>query len=272
MKSYILIVISYHLIFSFLNAQICEIDSAILNQSSTLFPPPYHAESNPMGGIRDTACVGIPFEYHFSVRPAFGAVDAALVSFQIRHTNFEPPLPSFNHVCDQYECVYEPQQLGCMKIYGTPQIADIGQHELTFQVTDTWFYNGDEVNAHANIPNPAGSSGVPYGAYTLVVEESNSAYCTLVQTHEEAQIEFSDIYNYPNPFNAYTEIRFPSFTGKIKMSVLNASGAIIYSNTYSLNNESQLLFKRPGSMSSGFYFYILESEKFFYSGKMIVSN
>ncbi|HMQ79741.1 MAG TPA: T9SS type A sorting domain-containing protein [Ignavibacteria bacterium] len=91
-------------------------------------------------------------------------------------------------------------------------------------------------------------------------------------THNQLPVKYS-IFNYPNPFNPTTKIKFSLPSAQyVNLKIYNITGQEIYS---AVNNE----FKPAGyysvdfdgsNLPSGVYFYVIRTENYFESKKMVL--
>ena len=102
----VLISIILILTFGVINSQICVPDSMMQISSPYINPTPFHQENFPNGGIKDTACVGIPFQIHFDMRFPGSFGNGPVLEFEIRHLTIDPPLSNFNFSCNEEDCLF----------------------------------------------------------------------------------------------------------------------------------------------------------------------
>jgi len=104
----------------------------------------------------------------------------------------------------------------------------------------------------------------------------NSVYTDIEKTNKHNICEFKLLYNYPNPFNSQTTIKFfiPD-RGVVKLFVYDISGKFIYKNTHYCTKSGYYSFKWNGKNSngeiipSGVYLYRIEYRNKSKVGKML---
>ena len=130
------------------------------------------------------------------------------------------------------------------------------------------------------------SGGITQGAYTVTVQGNgpngtpvhrrtitvNVGPTGIVNIGGEVPSAFSLSQNYPNPFNPVTNIKFDiPKSGNVKLNVYDMSGKVVQEivNT-ALNAGAYSILLNAVNLSSGTYFYRLESEGFTDTKKLIL--
>jgi len=95
---------------------------------------------------------------------------------------------------------------------------------------------------------------------------------TSIKTNMEVPLKFSLLQNYPNPFNPITNIKFniPKM-GNVKLNVYDINGKVVSELVNNnLNAGSYSILLNAVNLSSGVYFYKLESESYIETKKLVV--
>ena len=116
------------------NAQGCLPDLE-LPDSIIISPVPYDPDTFPDGGIPDTACVALAYEFTFTLQtPPTIATDLGefpIVSIDIASQEGVSNLPaSFDYVCDPPNCEFKADSIGCLRIFGTAEPGEEGTYDL----------------------------------------------------------------------------------------------------------------------------------------------
>jgi len=130
------------------------------------------------------------------------------------------------------------------------------------------------------------SGGITQGAYTVTVQGNgpngtpvhrrtitvNVGPTGIVNIGGEVPSAFSLSQNYPNPFNPTTNIKFDvPKSGNVKLNVYDMSGKVVQElvNT-ALNAGAYSILLNAVNLSSGTYFYRLESEGYTDTKKLVL--
>lgn len=254
-----------------LNGQGC-IPDTVLNGTSVIFPIPFDPEVSPNGGISDTACVGIPFSFTFTLKlPHSSGGVATIMKFELYNVEYAPPLPSFSFTCDQPDCVFFPTESGCVKITGVATEEEMGSHIVTFKGGVYYIYNGGVVYYPTTIGTFFNSS-IP-GNYDLVVRDSSGfENCDgLVSTNNYLKRKFN-IHNYPNPFSGSTKIIVPPIATEYGFRVMTLSGREVHNEKIQAPaGNNQIDFDGSG-LNNGMYIYTLTDGQAIAIQKMVIQR
>lgn len=152
----------------------------------------------------DTAMVDVPYNFTIQVL-AIGDTVVNYLGQQITATIDSVVLTgiaglpnSFDYGCEPARCVFTSQNVGCVKLSGTPTIQEVGIHPLTIYTTAYARWNTVKLPVQDSISD-----------YSLVVSDSGSA-SIFKYTKDNINI-------YPNP------IIDGQFTIKTRVEVTNVS-------------------------------------------------
>lgn len=109
----------------------------MLPDTVIVLPLPFQ-EDFPERGIQDTACVAGYYETVIQVRIpqtiAIGTTEVAISQVAITDQGITDLPASFDYVCDPPNCVFLPEEVGCIQLYGEATAADVGMHNLKINV------------------------------------------------------------------------------------------------------------------------------------------
>jgi hypothetical protein len=140
MKSSVSAIIFLFLQIVVLRSQPCTPNpDAVVDGYFGIFPLAFSEEERPEGGITDTAILNEDFEFTFTVKISdmveFNGITLQVQNLSIATSGaftYDPGVANFGYVCDPPNCVFPPNQLGCLKIYGkATDPAALGRHEVS---------------------------------------------------------------------------------------------------------------------------------------------
>lgn len=171
-------------------------------------------------------------------------------------------LPSgIQMTCDEPNCVYPGNSIGCINIFGTTNA--IGVHDLEFQV-DGW------VTAPIiGVVSMSVATGgyVSLTGYKLVVNGSG-ADVEIVNPHT-----FEVLQNIPNPFKGTTSISYNLMQQRnVSFSVYNVMGAKVIEQQFDANSGTNSIELSANELEPGIYFYTLSNGEKVITKRMIVAG
>jgi len=248
-----------------LAAQNCEPDME-LPDTVIVFPLPYQ-DDFPERGLQDTACVAAGYATTIQVRIPetfmIGTTEVAVNSVEIREEGISNLPESFTYSCNPPDCVFLPEEVGCIQIEGTAVPADVGMHDLKINV--------NVVTAIAPIPYTLPDGELVPGNYFFFVKEEGSANC-LVDAREVVENAF-DLRIQPNPFSDYSEVyvNLPE-GGEFELSVYNTLGTLVQERTIDLvSGENRFSFD-GSNLATGMYIFRLQRGAAAASGRLLIQR
>lgn len=247
-------------------AQDCQPDENVPD-SVVVAPLPYNEMSRPEGGITDTACVGSPYEFVFTFNiPATYTVsgfEVPLNSVSIPAEEGINNLPaSMDYTCNPPDCVFPAETDGCILVFGTATMDDVGQHDLTIEATISTAVDLDVVlpgNLEAN------------SHYYLTIKEEGGANC-LSNTRRELTA-VSGLYNRPNPFSSFTQVVVEAKTsGNYQFFVTDLLGRNLHLQPVQLVEGENTLDFDAGQLAEGMYLYGITDGRSSATAKMIINR
>ncbi len=235
-----------------------------------VFPLPYDPATNPDGGIRDTACLNVPFQFVFTAvvneTISFGGNMIPLDSIRLPVTGGIINLPTgMTYACDPPDCVFEANTKGCVVIYGTTtDPSQLGDHSLG--ITAQAFTTG---GFSITIQFPG--TFFP-GTYNLNVQNSDFGNCVNASAADILK-DLVELKNVPNPFSGTTEIIAKTAVGgNFDFSVSDLTGKILHIEKIKIQRGENRIFFDGSDLPNGFFIYKLSNELGAVSGKMCVSG
>ncbi|RMF04106.1 MAG: T9SS C-terminal target domain-containing protein [Bacteroidetes bacterium] len=265
-KPFLIVFAAILLGFSGLYGQEACVGNTMLPDSIIVSPRPYQDEF-PERGIQDTACVGLPFETVFTINLpatfALSGVELPIDSARVGEQGIINLPASMSYDCNPPNCVFYPDTVGCIRIFGTPTAAEVGRYDL-----------GIDVSVATAFPyNAVLPDGILVtGNYYLFVQEAGSPYCLASSTDEPAEGGF-DLVVQPNPIRDYAEIfvRLPQ-PDSYTLSVYDARGVQVRQEQMQLPAGEQYLHFDATQLPVGMYVFTLQGTTEAASGRILVQR
>lgn len=265
MNRFILITLGI-LAYSLTYAQDCQPDETVPD-SVVVSPLPHHPDTNPDGGIPDTACVGGYYELVFTFNVPeiyeFSGIPLPINSVDVAPNNGINNLPaSMSYVCNPPNCQFQANEKGCLVIYGTPTAEDEGVHDLTISVT---------IRSAIDIPLTLPGDLQEGATYTLHVREPGFENC-LVGTQQQFASEFG-LRNQPNPFGSFTQVVVDAQrSGNYIFFVTDLLGRRLHEQPVNLFEGENTLDFDGSQLPDGLYLYGITNGRAYATGKMVVKR
>jgi hypothetical protein len=253
---------------SFILAQSCQVDSTYVDSSAGVYPLPYDADLNPMGGITECAVIGEFFQFDFTIvigdTLTVGGFSFPLDSIIVSQVQGLPQGISYS--CKPSNCHYLKNTIGCAAIYGTPTAANaVGAYDL--KIVGSAFINGSSLPLPLEFPNAA----LAPGKYTIHLLASNTDPCAVSSTNNlEKQVSIRTM---PNPTAGFTLIDIASETaGTFNFRVTDLLGKVVEERKVQIfNGKNQIEF--DGSrLSNGMYVLLLQNELGYVTQKLTIQH
>ncbi len=254
---------------TFLASQNCEPD--LTYQDSTgVFPQPFHPTIAPDGGISECAVIGENYEFVFTVGVSdsiqVGGVSLPLDKIEILSVTGLPE--GVNHVCEPADCVYENNTLGCAKLTGIPTSANApGDYDLVINAKIYFalvFLDPIEIS----FPD---STFAP-GKYTVKLLADSSEPCDLVSTNEFLR-EKVKMGVSPNPADGLVNIEINAgLSGDFNLRVLDLLGKSVDNQQVRVNEGYNRFAFDSSLLANGLYIIVLENHLGTVAQKMTVQH
>jgi hypothetical protein len=238
----------------------------MLPDTVIVLPLPYQADF-PERGIQDTACVGGYYETVIQVRIpetiAIGTTEVAISQVAITEAGITDLPASFDYVCDPPTCVFLPEEVGCIQLYGEATAADVGMHNLKINVLISTQF--------AQLPYTLPDGQLVPGNYFFNVRPEGSENC-LVDATEVTENAF-DLRIQPNPFSDLAEI-FVDLPqgGKYELQVFNTLGTLVQQKSMDLVSGQNSFRFDGSSLATGMYIFRLQQGVQAASGRLLIQR
>lgn len=229
-------------------------------------PLPY-TDDMPENGLRDTACVDMDFETvlqlsipeSVSLGP-LGTLPIDSVTIDVTGITGIPA--SFSYDCGTPDCVFRPNIVNCLRIFGTPTAADEGMSNLEVNVI---IHSGAFPIART-LPDPT----IAPGEYRLFVREAGNPACEPNAIIESANEQFTFTLA-PNPANNFTTVSITSATStSSQLRLVDATGRLVRSEVISLTTGTTTHRITTDNLPAGLYTVLLTDGKSGVSSRLII--
>lgn len=249
----------------------CKRDSSVLKDTTTIIIPQPYLPTSPVYRMNE-ACINKPYLQYLTLEvPAtltVSGITAGLNSASIATTGAITNLPAgITYACDPPNCVFNTGTLGCLVLYGTPNMAkptlpDTVELKIKASVSTTLF----PVPIAIDIPGPV----VP-GNYYLIVKPAGAVCATTPVFDPVTRIE--SMKNTPNPFTGQTMISVESLeSGEFLLEVFDLLGQRIHAQKVRLTEGSNQFTFDASHLANGTYVYSLSNGGNARASKRMVVN
>jgi hypothetical protein len=160
------------------------------------------------------------------------------------------------------DSIFVGNTIGCLTLYGTPGVNEIGQHDITIYI-DGWVTA--PVIGVTSLYDQLGSYESING-YKLIVQQGMSIF-------ENQESSFVVSQNFPNPSSDLTQFEIQSKETKAyEFKILNLLGESIFQDQLHLNSGLNTYHFDATHLNSGIYFYSLSDGQIVSTKKMIVKH
>jgi len=248
---------------------VCLPDSTV-RDSIGVFPLPFDSMQSPMGGIREIACLGKPYEFIFTIvigdTLRVNGIPFVLDSLLLSTENALLGLPKgLDYACNPPNCVFKDGAIGCLIISGTPDASNApGDYELQISGTIvSGFFRLDRT-----FPDPL----IAPGSYSIEVADANSDACT---TSSILQINPSNanLSVTPNPVTGtgLLKIEVPN-TDLYQYRIFNMIGKEVVNIPVRLQSGYNELYVDLSFLPNGMYLHSINNKEFQLSKKLTIQN
>lgn len=255
---------------TFLTAQICNPDPIYQDSSAGVYPLPFHPESNPDGGITESACINKPYEFVLTVKidstlnvnGTDYAIDSLIVTDVINMPN------GFSYECSTANCTFVKNSFECATLFGTAT-ADNAPGDYSIEIQGTVFtnFNGFPFELELSFPNPIFADG----EYVITLNEEGGE-CSSTNVNDLSQ-QVLNLQNIPNPFDGLTNIQITSqLKGDFQFRVHDVFGKQVHERAVQLNEGQNTLEFDGSGLATGLYIYSFSNGKAVVSNKMMITK
>lgn len=275
MKQRLLLFFLFVLGLGSLSAQVtCEPDTVGLPDDFLINPLPYVMETNPTGGIDTPAIVDQSFEFvlTFKTPPTFDV--AGVGSFDVNSIELATEgaftnLPaSMDYTCNPPNCIFEKDSIGCVVVFGTPEMAEAGEGSTVYDVGVTTLVRTTLVDVPFTFPNTL----FPGNYFLCVKASAETPNCEfLLADNNDLSDRVARMYNRPNPASGVTEIVVESMeSGPFLLSVSDLLGRQLHYQPVDIVAGSNVFQFDASHLAEGMYIYTLSDGRARTSKKMMI--
>ncbi len=266
MKKILLFISLFVAMWNAVAAQTCQPAQNLPDTVVGVIPFPYDRQTNPTGGITDTACVNEPFRFVFTlvVPDTFrlGGVTLPLNSIDLGPTGAIRNLPrGIGYVCNPPNCVFQKNTKGCVLLSGTVNDT-AGVYDLQI--------SGIVRTGFLDIPLTFPNAAIFPGNYFLHVKRQGQ--CRTASVGDLAALGVSAQVR-PNPFSSFAQIMISTpFSGEFDLIVTDLLGRKVHRQRLRLLEGENTVDFDGSDLSAGIYIYTLTDGERQLSDKMVLNR
>ncbi|MEK7254869.1 MAG: T9SS type A sorting domain-containing protein, partial [Bacteroidota bacterium] len=203
----------------------CEPSQDVPADTAGVYPPPYEPTTSPNGGIKESACIGKPYKYVFTV------VVSDSITISILGNTYTFPLDSvvvanvdglpigISYACDPTNCHFKRSTINCATIYGTATDANPpGTYPLVIQ--GLAYFNSSPQGFPITFPGDQ----FP-GKYDLILEPMNGTTCFIWSGTSDRLQDKIALQAKPNPASNFVQIQVNSgIAGTFNLRLMDLVG------------------------------------------------
>jgi Secretion system C-terminal sorting domain len=242
-------------------AQVCMRDSSII-QSGALLSPPYWDTVTMQYNLMD-ACINHAYNQSVTVNVPNSFQNIPITSVQIATSGAVTNLPAgLTYSCDPPNCLFVAGQLGCIRLYGTPTVANTAPDTLDLGIKTT-------VNsALGPIPLEFPSQLPGDNHYYLALKTE----ACLVGTYDH-NVNLGYVKSAPNPFSNETTITAESIVpGDFQFEVFDLVGQRVHARVVRLDAGVNTFTFDGSNLPNGSYFYSLGNRDGKVSRRLVIAR
>lgn len=255
---------------TFLTAQICSPSEIYQDSSAGVYPLPYHAESNPDGGITESACINEPYQFVFTIKIDstlnVNGTDYDLDSLIV--TNVINMPVGFGYDCSTPNCTFVKNSTECAVIQGTATDENApGDYSIEIEGTVYTNVSGFPFSLPLSFPNPLFAEG----EYILTLKAQGED-CFVTGTVDLNE-QIMGLRNVPNPFTGVTNISMTSLvSGDFEFGVYDVFGKQVHQQAIQLHEGQNTIEFNGNDLPAGLYIYSFSNGAAVVSDKMMISK
>ncbi|NJL76601.1 MAG: T9SS type A sorting domain-containing protein [Saprospiraceae bacterium] len=248
---------------------VCMPDSTF-RDSIGVFPLPFDSIESPMGGIREIACIGKPYDFNFTIVIGdtlfINGIPFVLDTLILSTTTAITGLPAgLSYSCNPPNCRFNKDEIGCVNISGTPATTNLpGQYALNITGTlVSGFFRLDRT-----FPDPLVAPGI----YAIEVASPNSEDCTTSSTSKTkaADVNLSIA---PNPVQGVGLLKLEVPTsGLYQYRIFNMLGREVVAIPVRLQAGYNELNVDLSFLPNGMYLHSINNKEFQLSKRLMIQN
>ncbi|MFZ4544972.1 MAG: T9SS type A sorting domain-containing protein [Saprospiraceae bacterium] len=244
-----------------------------------VYPKPYQAQTNPNGGIKESACIGKPYKTVLTAKvpdsiavPQLGGLRIPMDSIKLdkKSATTVQGLPvGLSYACNPPNCVFAAKSLGCVTVFGTASSANAaGDFDIKIELTAYATTFLGPFSTKITYPDP----GLAPGKYTIKLEGATSTTCFVSDVNEKSE-NVINISASPNPTNDFTAIKFYALEASdFDFVVSNVAGKIVHKENRNVNQGLNTMQFDASALEAGIYIYYVGNAKGKAAGRLVVAN
>jgi hypothetical protein len=247
------------------SAQECQPNRMLPDTAIGPYPRPYDRETNPRGGITDTACVNRDFRFVVTLAVpnifSIAGVDVPIRNIRIHPDTAIRNLPrGLDYACNPPTCIFPADTVGCIVLYGT-----VRDTPGVYNISISGFLSTGIFDLPLTFPDAT----LFRGNYYLIVKPAGQC---VTGTDDLADLEVSAL-NRPNPFSGSTQIVINSkVSGNFNFTVSDLVGRQVHRERLQLwEGENNLRYDASG-LAPGVYLFTITDGVRQFSAKMVVAK
>ncbi len=272
MKKVLLMLLAF-VPLTFLASQNCEPDLAY-EDSTGVFPAPFHPILAPDGGISECAVIGENYEFVFtvpvgdSISVPFGGASISLPLDKIEILDVTGLPEGISYLCEPANCVFENNTLGCARLTGIPTAANVpGDYDLEIKAK-VFFTIAFPPPIEVTFPDSLLAPGI----YTVRLLANSSEPCDPVSTNDQLQEKVSLGVN-PNPAADLVNIEINAdIFGDFDLRVLDLLGKSVDNQKVRINKGYNQFSFDANQLANGLYIIVLENNLGTIAQKMTIQH
>jgi hypothetical protein len=255
----------------------CTPDAIYKDSTFGVYPRPFEPTIFPNGGIKQSACIGKPYKFVFTVKvpdsvavPQLGGTKLKLDSIKLdkKKTTTVTGLPvGISYDCNTPNCTFASKTMGCTYLYGTATAANTaGDFEIGIRLTAYFSTFLGPLVFELNAKDLAA------GKYILKLEPNTSTSC-FVSSIKDQHENISFINAMPNPATDFATISFYAQENEsLDFVVADMNGRVVYKETRDAQHGINTLDLNTSALSEGVYVYYLSSKRGKITNRLVISK
>lgn len=255
----------------------CIPDPIFKDSAFGVYPRPYDPAIFPNGGIKQSACIGKPYKFVFTVKvpdsvavPQLGGIKLKLDSIKLdkkKATTITGLPVGISYNCNTPNCTFASKTTGCTFLFGSATSANTaGDYEIGIKLTAFFTTFLGPITYEINAKDLAA------GKYILKLEPNNSTAC-FVSSIKDQNENISFINATPNPATDFTTISFYAVENEaLDFIVSDMSGKIVHKESREAQHGINTLDFNTSNLSEGVYIYYLNSKQGRVANRLVINK
>lgn len=257
---------------SFVFAQMeqpCKPDES-LKDSLGVFPLPFDSILSPLGGIKEIACLGKPYETVFTVAIGgalnFSGTEITIDSIRLATTGAVTGLPAgLTYECGTPDCTFRKGKLGCFVVKGTTRETNIPR---SYPLTIKGVVFSGVIPIELTFPNEL----IAVGTYTITVASADSEAC-MTSSLNEVSRQTLNAQLAPNPLAEFGILNINAQqAGRYQLNIFDLLGKVVSTEMIFLQVGENQIDLDANKLSNGMYIFNLKNDNTQISQRFVVKK